>query len=102
MLVAESPLFFDRYSGKPLGNSDRPIRRFLRSVMYWHRWFALDGDRRIYGRAVTGAANLGFLFLVISGVYPWWPKTWSLPLLRQITWFRTGLKGRTRNFNCIT
>ena len=92
-------MFFDRYSGQPLGNSDRPIRRFLRSVMYWHRWFALDGDNRIYGRTVTGAANLGFLFLVVSGVYLWWPKTWSLSLLRQITWFRAGLKGRARNFN---
>jgi uncharacterized iron-regulated membrane protein len=92
-------LFFDRYSGQPLGNSDRPIRRFLRSVMYWHRWFALDGDSRIYGRAVTGAANLVFLFLVVSGVYLWWPKTWSPSLLRQVTWFRTGLKGRARNFN---
>ena len=40
-----------------------------------------------------------FLFLVVSGVYLWWPKTWSPSLLRQVTWFRTGLKGRARNFN---
>ena len=92
-------MFFDRYSGQPLGNSDRPTRRFLRSVMYWHRWFALDGDNRIYGRALTGAANLGFLFLVISGVYLWWPRTWSLTQLRPAIWFRAGLKGRARNFN---
>ena len=92
-------MFFDRYSGQPLGNNDRPIRRFLRSVMYWHRWFALDGDNRIYGRTITNTANLGFLFLVISGAYLWWPKTWSLSALRPITWFRAGLKGRARNFN---
>jgi len=92
-------MFFDRYSGQPLGNNDRPIRRFLRSMMYWHRWFALDGDNRIYGRTITNTANLGFLFLVVSGLYLWWPKTWSIPLLRQLTWFRPGLKGRARNFN---
>ena len=67
--------------------------------MYCHRWFALEGKYRIVGRTFTATANLGFLFLVVSGVYLWWPSTGSRVAWRQVLWFRRGLSGRARNFN---
>ena len=89
----------DRFTGERLGDGDTRTRRFLRSVMYWHRWFALEGEYRIVGRTFTATANLGFLFLLVSGVYLWWPPTRSGAAWRHALWFRRGLTGRARDFN---
>lgn len=94
-----SYLYADRYTGEILGDGNGKMKRFMRSVMYWHRWFALSGDERAIGRAITGAANLGFLFLVMSGFYLWWPRSLRPAALRKITWFRYGLSGKARDFN---
>ena len=92
-------VYVDRYTGEPLGDGNTRMRRFLRSVMYVHRWFGLEGEYRIIGRTLTATANLGFLFLVLSGAYLWWPSTYSRAAWRQALWFRRGLRGRARNFN---
>ena len=89
----------DRFTGERLGDGDTRTRRFLRSVMYWHRWLALEGQYRIIGRTIMATANLGFLFLLVSGVYLWWPSTGSRAAWRQALWFRRGLGGRSRDFN---
>ena len=92
-------LYVDRYTGEIRGDGDTGMRRFLRTVMYWHRWFALSDENRAIGRALTGAANFGFLFLVMSGFYLWWPRTWMRGSLRNVTWFRRGLGPKARDFN---
>ena len=92
-------VFVDRFTGNRLGDGNTRTRRFLRSVMYWHRWFALEGEYRIIGRTVVAVANLGFLFLLVSGVYLWWPSIRSRAAWRQALWFRRRLKGRARDFN---
>ena len=92
-------VFVDRFTGDRLGDGNTRTRRFLRSVMYWHRWFALEGEYRIIGRTVVAVANLGFLFLLVSGVYLWWPSIRSRAAWRQALWFRRRLKGRARDFN---
>ena len=89
----------DRFTGERLGDGGTPTRRFLRSVLSWHRWFALEGDYRIVGRTFTATANLGFLFLLASGVYLWWPLTGSRAAWRHALRFRRGLRGRARDFN---
>ena len=73
--------------------------RFFRSVTDWHRWLAASGEYRTTGRAVTGACNLAFLVLVVTGAYLWLPKAWTRLQLRNITWFRRGLPGKARDFN---
>lgn len=92
-------VYVDRFTGEPRGDGNTRMRRFLRSVMYWHRWFALEGEYRIIGRTFTATANLGFLFLLVSGLFLWWPSTGSRAAWRQVLWFRRGLRGRARNFN---
>ena len=89
----------DRFEGESLGDGDTRTRRFLRSVLYWHRWFALEGEQRIIGRTVVATTNLGFLFLLVSGIYLWWPSAGSRAAWRNALWFRGGLGGRARDFN---
>ena len=89
----------DRFTGERLGDGDTRTRRFLQGVVYWHRWFALEGEYRIIGRTVVAVANLGFLFLLVSGIYLWWPSTGRRAAWRLALWFHPGLRGRTRDFN---
>src|SRR5688572_21550599 len=92
-------LFVNPYSGQVLGEGSQKVRSFFRGVTEWHRWLGAKGDNRNVARAITGACNLGFLFLVMSGFYLWWPRNWSLKSLRSVTWFRRGLPARARDFN---
>ncbi len=94
-----SAAYVDRFTGELRGDGDTATRRFLRSVLYWHRWFALDGNYRIVGRTFTATANLGFFGLLVSGMYLWWPLAARRVAWRRVLWFRRGLRGRARNFN---
>jgi uncharacterized iron-regulated membrane protein len=92
-------VFLDPYTGKVLGEGSARARAFFRSVTDWHRWLAAEGESRPTGRAVTGASNLLFLFIVLSGIVIWWPKALTLQHLRPITLFQGGLSGKARDFN---
>ena len=89
----------DRFTGERRGDGDTRTARFLRGVMYFHRWLALEGEYRIVGRTIMATANLGFLFLLVSGVYLWWPSRGGRGAWRRALWFRRGLGGRARDFN---
>jgi uncharacterized iron-regulated membrane protein len=91
--------YADPYTGRLLGRGDPGVRAFFRSVTDWHRWLAASGEYRATGRAVTGASNLAFLFLVLSGAYLWIPRTWAWRAVKQVIWFRGGLPGKARDFN---
>jgi uncharacterized iron-regulated membrane protein len=91
--------YVDPYTGRLLGRGDPGVRAFFRSVTDWHRWLAASGEYRTTGRAVTGASNLAFLFIVLSGAYLWLPRTWAWRAVRQVIWFRGGLPGKARDFN---
>lgn len=97
----EGTLYVNAYSGEILGGGSTGVRAFFRGVTDWHRWLGASGDGagRGIGRAITGAANFIFLFIVISGFYLWWPRKWTRRLLRNVTWFRRKLPGRARDFN---
>lgn len=92
-------VFADPYTGEVLGQGSPTARAFFRTVTDWHRWLGATGERRGAARAVTGAANLAFLFLVLSGLYLWWPASLTPRRLRPITLFTSGLKGKARDFN---
>ena len=57
-------LFVDQYRGVVLGGLS-PVHDALHEVVEWHRWLGSRDNLR----PVTGAANLGFLGLVVVGVY---------------------------------
>jgi uncharacterized iron-regulated membrane protein len=95
----ETTLFVNPYTGAILGEGSQKTRNFFRVVTDWHRWLGAKGDNRNVARAITGACNLGFLFLVASGFYLWWPRSWNRKALRSVTWFRRGLPSKARDFN---
>lgn len=82
--------------GEPQGAG---TRAFFSTMVSWHRYLAMTGESRPTGRAITGAANLLFLFLVLSGMYLWWPRSWSRAQFRNVLWFRRGLTSKARDFN---
>jgi uncharacterized iron-regulated membrane protein len=88
------------YTGALYGEgTGQRMRAFFSAMVNWHRWLAMSGETRPTGRAITGAANLVFLFIVLSGLYLWWPSALTWGRLRQILWFRRGLPGKARDFN---
>lgn len=98
-LGRDGQLLLNAYTGQVLGEGAVGLRAFFRSVTDWHRWLAASGEYRATGKAITGASNLAFLVLVVTGAYLWLPKVWSRVQLRNITWFRRGLPGKARDFN---
>jgi uncharacterized iron-regulated membrane protein len=96
-LGREGVLLVDPYTGSIAGEGSKNVREFFRSVTDLHRWLGAQGENRALGRAITGACNFAFLFLVVSGLYLWWPR--SLRSIRNVLWFRRGLAGKTRDFN---
>jgi uncharacterized iron-regulated membrane protein len=92
-------LFVDPYTARVMGEGAPGVRRFFRVVTDWHRVLAFAGDRRPIGRAITGACNLAFLFIIASGIFLWWPRTWTRRQLRGVTVFNGSLQGKARDFN---
>lgn len=92
-------LLVDPYTAAIIGPPPATIRAFFRTVTLWHRYLALEGASRATGKAITGAANLGFLFLVVSGLYLWFPRVWNRSQFRNALWFRSGLTAKAREFN---
>ncbi|HEX2165983.1 MAG TPA: PepSY-associated TM helix domain-containing protein [Longimicrobiales bacterium] len=95
----ETTVFVNAYTGAVLGDGSERTRAFFRSVTDWHRWLALSGDDRARGRAITGVANLAFLFIVLAGFILWWPRNLTRRSLRSVVMFRRGLSGKARDFN---
>jgi len=89
----------DPYSGDVLRLGASRLQRLFATVEHVHRWLAMEGPWRDWGRNITGAANLVFLLLVVSGPFLWWPKSADWTRLKRTLFFQRGLSGRARNFN---
>jgi uncharacterized iron-regulated membrane protein len=87
-------LFVNPYTGAVLGGDSR-THDFLHAVEEWHRWL---GSREI-GKPITGAAGLFFFFLLLSGLYLWWPRRGTRASLKTATVPSFKLKGRARDWN---
>lgn len=93
-------VFLNPYTGDVLGEGSKATRAFFQKVTDWHRWLGAQGESRTVARAITGACNLGFLFLVASGLYLWFPqRNWTRKQFRSTAWFKRGLSGKARDFN---
>src|SRR5688500_10817465 len=98
-LEGNKSLLVDPYTGAVIGEPPAGLRSLFRTMTAWHRYIALEGASRATGKAITGAANLGFLFLVMSGLYLWFPRVWNWMQFRNVLWFRRGLPSKARDFN---
>ncbi len=92
--------YLDPYTGKILGSGGTRLRGILGAIRGWHRWFDLTGDSRATGRAITGASNLLFLFLILSGIYLWLPPLWRWIVVRQRMLFNSRARtAKARDYN---
>ena len=92
-------VYVDAYSGQLLGDANQGVRRVLSELRAWHRWLAVEGEGRASARALTGWANVLFLFMIASGMYIWFPRRWSWASVKAIALFKSGATGKARDFN---
>jgi uncharacterized iron-regulated membrane protein len=95
----ERTVFVDPYTGQFLGDESPRLRAFFSKIEDLHRWLGASSENRASGRAITGACNLSFLILVITGPILWWPKEWTWRNLKKITLLQGGPWRRARDWN---
>lgn len=88
------------YTGRVYAPHSDSLSRFFAAMHDWHRWLNINGDGRNTARDITGAANIMFLFLLVSGIYLWLPRSFSRATLRVRTLFNSEHRnGQARDFN---
>ena len=92
-------VYVDPYSGASLGEGNVRLKKFFAWNLSVHRWLSLEGANRNLCGNITGIANLVFLFLVVSGLWLWFPKRWTKNGLKAITRIQWRMKGRARDWN---
>ena len=91
--------YINRYTGEIIGNGPEDVRYYLSKLRGYHRWLGQTGESRATARIFTGAANLMFLFIVISGMYLWLPKVINWQNIKKVLFFRKTKSSRARDFN---
>lgn len=90
----------DPYSGEVSDPGGQGLRSFFSAVTGWHRWFNATGESRATARAITGASNLAFLFLILSGMYLWLPRIWQWAAFKTRLMFNSkATTAKARDFN---
>ena len=91
--------FVDPRTGRVLHGAATKVRSFLTTVRNLHAYASLEHEREGVLLELKNAANLGFTFLITSGLILWLPKHWKTANIRAITVLRTNLRGRARDWN---
>ena len=89
----------DPYTGAVLGIGPGGLERFFEAVHNWHRWFNVSGGSVRRARAVTGAVNAAFLFLLLTGPILWVPRPVTKRSLANVVLLRPGARGAWRDLN---
>lgn len=98
--LGHGQLVLNPYTGDPVEAKAAGVEAFFHTIVSVHRWLGAEGASRKVARAITGASNLLFLFLVISGLYLWFPKVWKWSFFKLNLLFRTGLPtAKARDYN---
>jgi uncharacterized iron-regulated membrane protein len=77
-----SVAFMDPYTGKLIATSDQKSP-FFRNMFELHRWLLVKEP----GKLIVGLSTTFFLFIILTGLILWWPKT------RKVLKQRLTLKG---------
>lgn len=92
-------VFVDPWTGEVVGGGFPLLEGFFEGVRGWHRWLGASGGGVRTGRAVTGAANVAFLFLLLTGPLLWIPRRITRRALAENLLVRRGAQGPARRLN---
>ena len=92
-------VFVDPWTGEVVGEGFPFIEGFFDGVRGWHRRLGASGGGVRRGRAVTGAANAAFLFLLLTGPLLWIPRRITRKSLCENLVLRWRLRGPARRLN---
>jgi uncharacterized iron-regulated membrane protein len=95
----DETLLFDPYTAESLGTGATTLRGLFKNLLAWHRWLGASEAKRAAGKAITGAANLVFLFLLLSGLVLWCPRAWNWLTLKQAVLLNPSASGKARDWN---
>ena len=69
-------MYMDQYTGEIMGKYERAP--FFNFMFRMHRWL-LDSMKQdggiFWGKMIVGTSTLMFVFVLISGIVVWWPRT---------------------------
>lgn len=92
-------MFFNAYTGELVGTEATRLRSFFKTTLELHRWLTLSGDWRPVGKNIMGAAAIGFLVLILSGLWLWMPRRVSWKAFKSVVVPSLSLKGKARDWN---
>ncbi|MDT8397451.1 MAG: PepSY-associated TM helix domain-containing protein [Pseudomonadales bacterium] len=96
----EGSLSLDPYNGQEQAAASPGLEEFFSTVTAIHRWFNVRDANRSTARAITGASNLMFLFLILSGLYLWLPRIWKwMSFKLRLFFVRNAASSKIRDFN---
>jgi uncharacterized iron-regulated membrane protein len=98
-LGREGALYANPYTGEIRRPASTRVNDFLHTLENWHRVLAMGGDNRAVGKMINGACNLAFCVLAITGLYLWFPRSWSWRNVRAVALFDWKYSGKARDFN---
>ena len=77
------------------------MRAWMQAMRSWHTRLnlAITPGRPGLGVQLNSAANVLFVFLGVSGLVLWWPRSWGWRMLRASLWFVPGARGKARDWN---
>lgn len=88
------------YTGAEMETTSPALAAFFSWNTSFHRWFNIEGENRAIARQITGASNVIFLFLVVSGMYLWLPKIWHWAVFKTRLLFRSSYPdSKARDFH---
>lgn len=92
-------IFVDPYSGAVLGSSSGAAHSFFFAVEKLHRALGAPLGSKSTGHWLAATSNLLFGILIVLGIVLWAPRKWSRKAMRASMLFRTGLRGRARDWS---
>lgn len=97
---AAATLVHPRTGAVLMASGDGSGQRFFSALRRWHRWVGVQSNElRAQMKIMAGTANLVFLALVLSGLYLWWPRHWTVARLRATALPQWHRAGKARDFN---
>jgi len=92
-------VYVDPYSGAVLGVSSIRAHEFFSTIERLHRSLGAPLGSKTIGHWLIAISNLLFGALIVLGVALWLPRKWTSKSVRASIAFRSGLRGKARDWN---